>query len=399
MTDTPQSPTAAPAERRQRSSTDHDRAEETDYGTDESGVYACPPVYACPDACPPSSPSASPPLASSPALPALTLTLLSGRETLLSGRESDDAPLADPLYDSEDASGTASLLPHAHGHAQARAQHSGSRALRSTSTSSSPRGDAVRSEAGGGGGGGGAGGWRWGWGRGRGASGIDDSGSGSGSGSGSVSGVSGVGVGGESGGGGGGGGGGCRYYVCQVVLLSLAFSFVESSILVVLSFESAVNGALGVYSSLALYAAFTLGAVPAPVVLAVLRPQRSMVLGLALYCLYVAANLLPSWYTLMPAGALAGVGGTFLWTAQGTYVTLCAERYAAARIRIRQSPSDSAAAAGGSRGKPHDSWRGLRHPRPIRFFLSTYPSTYLSIYLHIYLRIYLPIHLPTYLST
>ena len=104
------------------------------------------------------------------------------------------------------------------------------------------------------------------------------------------------------------------FYILNVVWLSICFSLVEGSILVVLAFETSINHDLGVYSSAALYIAFTVGAIPAPLVLHILRPKYSLVAGLSLYCLYIGANMVPHWGTLMPVLLSQSAGARELLT-------------------------------------------------------------------------------------
>jgi len=45
----------------------------------------------------------------------------------------------------------------------------------------------------------------------------------------------------------------------------------------------------------------------------------SLVIGGAAYTSYVAANIYPSPYVLLPCSAIIGIGAAILWNAQGVY--------------------------------------------------------------------------------
>lgn len=77
-----------------------------------------------------------------------------------------------------------------------------------------------------------------------------------------------------------------------------------------------------------LYLTFGLGAVVSPLIVLKLGLLHSLVGGLLSYAVFVAAFLVPSLLSLLPAAVLAGGFGAALWTAQGVYLTRNAVLYA-----------------------------------------------------------------------
>ena len=57
--------------------------------------------------------------------------------------------------------------------------------------------------------------------------------------------------------------------------------------------------------------------------------RRGMAAGLLCYATYMAANLYPTWSTLMPTAVILGLGAGTVWVGQASFVTRQAERYAA----------------------------------------------------------------------
>eukprot|EP01063_Lacrimia_lanifica_P032865 TRINITY_DN5698_c0_g1_i1.p1 TRINITY_DN5698_c0_g1~~TRINITY_DN5698_c0_g1_i1.p1 ORF type:complete len:557 (+),score=169.79 TRINITY_DN5698_c0_g1_i1:60-1673(+) len=86
-----------------------------------------------------------------------------------------------------------------------------------------------------------------------------------------------------------------------------------------------------------LYGVFTLCCLFGPYVVESLRAKWSIVIGLFLFTLFCLANFIVAmyptsttlqWGLLVPASAMVGVAASFLWTAQGAYVTISANKYA-----------------------------------------------------------------------
>lgn len=128
-------------------------------------------------------------------------------------------------------------------------------------------------------------------------------------------------------------------YMRNVLLMTLCFSLVEAALLVVLSLETAINATLGEYANGALYICYTSAAIVSPAVIFRLGAKWGLFLGLFGYCLYIAGNIYPTWATLMPTAIVAGLCGSFLWTAEGTYLTSSARLHV--KSLARSSPDSS----------------------------------------------------------
>jgi len=95
---------------------------------------------------------------------------------------------------------------------------------------------------------------------------------------------------------------------------------------------------LGTWQSGCLYISYTLSAVfGATLIVKRLGPRNGIFTGLVIYCVYVAcfliASLVPDtakWPVAITGALIGGVGGGFLWTAQGAYFGKTAEAYAKA---------------------------------------------------------------------
>ncbi|XP_078181230.1 major facilitator superfamily protein [Carex rostrata] len=113
-------------------------------------------------------------------------------------------------------------------------------------------------------------------------------------------------------------------------ILSFAFLFVFSAYGAAQNLESTVNneGNIGTISLAILYLSFTLFSIIASPVVRVLGSKRALVLGTSGYLLFIAANLKPSWYTMVPASVYLGFTASIIWVGEGTYLTTAALSHA-----------------------------------------------------------------------
>ncbi len=121
-------------------------------------------------------------------------------------------------------------------------------------------------------------------------------------------------------------------YTRSVLLLTTGFFFVFAAFNTVQMLESSVlsDKQLAFTTLSVIYAVFAATNIVAPKVVSLLGPRLGMFLGSLCYVLLVAANIFPSWGTLVPASALVGVGAGVLWTSQNIYMSRCAAREARA---------------------------------------------------------------------
>ncbi|KAJ0987749.1 hypothetical protein J5N97_006105 [Dioscorea zingiberensis] len=116
----------------------------------------------------------------------------------------------------------------------------------------------------------------------------------------------------------------------DVHILSVAFLFIFSAYHAAQNLESTINteGGLGTTSLGILYVSFTLFSFVASPIVRRLGLKSSLLLGSSGYLLFVASNLIPSWYTMVPASVYFGFSASILWVGQGTYLTSTAWSHA-----------------------------------------------------------------------
>ncbi|XP_008788091.1 UNC93-like protein 3 [Phoenix dactylifera] len=121
-----------------------------------------------------------------------------------------------------------------------------------------------------------------------------------------------------------------KNYARDVHILSFAFLFVFSAYGAAQNLESTVNTEedLGTTSLGILYTSFTLFSVVASPVVRGLGSKRALILGTSGYLLFIASNLKPSWYTMVPASLYLGFAASIIWVGQGTYLTSTARSHA-----------------------------------------------------------------------
>lgn len=108
-----------------------------------------------------------------------------------------------------------------------------------------------------------------------------------------------------------------------VLLIFLAYGAVQN-------LESTMNteGDLGTISLGILYVSFAVFSLVASMVVKKLGSKNALVLGTTGYWLFIAANLKPSWYTMVPASLYLGFAASIIWVGQGTYLTSTANSHA-----------------------------------------------------------------------
>ncbi|XP_058740214.1 UNC93-like protein 3 [Vicia villosa] len=116
----------------------------------------------------------------------------------------------------------------------------------------------------------------------------------------------------------------------DVHILSLAFLLIFLAYGAAQNLQSTLNTEedLGTTSLGILYLSFTFFSVFASLVVRILGSKNALIIGTSGYWLYVAANLKPNWYTLVPASVYLGFCASIIWVGQGTYLTSTARRHA-----------------------------------------------------------------------
>lgn len=113
-------------------------------------------------------------------------------------------------------------------------------------------------------------------------------------------------------------------------VLGFAFLFLFSAYSAAQNLQSTVNTehALGTTSMGILYLSFTFFSVFASPVVHWLGSKNALILGTTGYFLFIASNLKPSWYTMVPASLYLGFTASIIWVGQGTYLTSAARCHA-----------------------------------------------------------------------
>ncbi|XP_057513586.1 UNC93-like protein 3 isoform X2 [Actinidia eriantha] len=116
----------------------------------------------------------------------------------------------------------------------------------------------------------------------------------------------------------------------DIHILSSAFLFIFLAYGAAQNLESTINteADLGTISLGILYSSFTVFSLVASLVVRSLGSKNALVLGTTGYWLFIAANLWPSWYTMVPASLYMGFAASIIWVAEGTYLTSTARSHA-----------------------------------------------------------------------
>ncbi|KVI09471.1 UNC93-like protein 3 [Cynara cardunculus var. scolymus] len=116
----------------------------------------------------------------------------------------------------------------------------------------------------------------------------------------------------------------------DIHILSWAFLLIFLAYGAAQNLQSTLNtdGDLGTISLGILYTSFTVSSLFASSVVRKLGSKNALLLGTTGYWLYIAANLKPSWYTMVPASLYLGFAAAILWVGEGTYLTSTARSQA-----------------------------------------------------------------------
>ncbi|XP_076933379.1 UNC93-like protein 3 [Bidens hawaiensis] len=116
----------------------------------------------------------------------------------------------------------------------------------------------------------------------------------------------------------------------DIHILSWAFLLIFLAYGAAQNLQSTLNtdGDLGTISLGILYTSFTVSSLFASTVVRKLGSKYALLLGTTGYWLYIAANLKPSWYTMVPASLYLGFAAAILWVGEGTYLTSTARSQA-----------------------------------------------------------------------
>uniref|UniRef100_A0A1I7ZTL9 Potassium channel regulatory protein unc-93 n=1 Tax=Steinernema glaseri TaxID=37863 RepID=A0A1I7ZTL9_9BILA len=119
-------------------------------------------------------------------------------------------------------------------------------------------------------------------------------------------------------------------------IISLAFLFLFTAFHGLQNLQTSVNGDLGADSLCAFYISLAVSSLIVPsFIINRLGCKMTLVYAIIIYILYMAANFLPKYYSLIPASVLAGIAGSCLWAAKCVYITESGIKYAKINIEAQ----------------------------------------------------------------
>jgi len=149
-----------------------------------------------------------------------------------------------------------------------------------------------------------------------------------------------------------------RSILTNFILFSILFSANHGAVVSCISLASARLGDIGTTQNSVLYLSYTFSALfGSTLVIKSIGAYNSIVIGMLIYCIYVlsyvVAAVVPpasivSSVSIIAGGFIGGIGGGFLWTAQGTYFARISEEYAKLKLHQSTSIASEAMSASGS---------------------------------------------------
>ncbi len=114
----------------------------------------------------------------------------------------------------------------------------------------------------------------------------------------------------------------------NLIVLGCAFMLLFTAFTSLQSLQSTLNHDVGLVSLSCLYGATVFSCFFAPAVIGRFTTKWTMVLSYSVFCLYFLSNFLPQTYIMIPSSLLLGLSTGPMWSAQSTYLTTLAIRYA-----------------------------------------------------------------------
>ena len=121
-----------------------------------------------------------------------------------------------------------------------------------------------------------------------------------------------------------------QYATKNVLIISLCFMLLFTAFNGLQFFQSSLHTEEGLACVSVLYASFVITGLlgVAPLIINKIGPKWTMVVGTCTYLLWVLMNGHATWYTMIPAAILVGLGAGPLWVAKAAYLTVTATNVA-----------------------------------------------------------------------
>ena len=123
-----------------------------------------------------------------------------------------------------------------------------------------------------------------------------------------------------------------RVYACAAGFWLLFSAYLSAQLL-----QTAVDGGAGYACLYVIYALFSFCALIAPHAIGIVKPRFLIPLSALAYCGMVIATAFPPTAGLVAACAAVGIAAAFLWSAQGLYISQCANQMIAIDPQLRLS--------------------------------------------------------------
>lgn len=164
-----------------------------------------------------------------------------------------------------------------------------------------------------------------------------------------------------------------RSFFYNFVLFSILFSANHGAVVSCISLASARLGDLGTVQNSVLYLSYTLSALfGSTYVIKSIGSFHSIIVGMSIYCIYILSYVIATTATessmqtlkivsIISGGFIGGIGGGFLWTAQGSYFASASEIHARMMLQLETTTNSTIAPDENTDNNTNPSGTTLEH--------------------------------------
>lgn len=128
--------------------------------------------------------------------------------------------------------------------------------------------------------------------------------------------------------------------IYNLIMISLAFLFLFTGLHGLQNLQTSVNGQLGADALCVLYASLAISSLFVPnFIVNRLGSKITLITSFSVLIVYMFANFVPQYYSLLPASMLAGVASSCMWAANAGYITQSGISYAKLNIESQNTVS------------------------------------------------------------